>query len=53
VRLHNDEIKRHVRPSELCELKAIVTLFKGSNEEDEACPRRKQISSSSSLVALM
>ncbi len=40
VRLHNDEIKRHVRPSELRELEAIVTLFEGANEEDKACPRR-------------
>jgi hypothetical protein len=43
VRLHNDEIKRHVRPSELRELEAIVTLFERANEKDEAWPRGKKV----------
>lgn len=35
VRLHDDQVKSHVGPSELGELELVVTLLKRANEEDE------------------
>lgn len=37
VRLHDDQIERHVRPRKLGELESIVTLLERADEEDEAC----------------
>ena len=35
--LYDDQVKSHVRPSELGELEAVVTFFKRTNKEDEPC----------------
>lgn len=39
MRLDYDEVKSHVCPRELGELKTIMTFLKGAHEEDEACGR--------------
>ena len=36
VRLHDNQVESHVSPSELSELKLVVTLLKRANEEHEA-----------------
>lgn len=35
VRLHDDQVERHVRPGPLGELEAVVALLQGCDEEDE------------------
>ena len=35
--LYDDQVESHVRPSELGELEAVVTLLKRANKEDEPC----------------
>lgn len=37
VGLDNDEVERHMSPSELGELEAVVAFLKGTNKENEAC----------------
>ena len=36
MRLHDDQVERHVCPRELSELEAVVTFLEGSDEEDKA-----------------
>lgn len=36
MRLHDDQIERHMGPCELRELEAVVALFQGSDEEDKS-----------------
>lgn len=37
VRLHDDEVKRHMRPGELRELELVVASLEGRDKENEAC----------------
>jgi len=37
VRLHDDEVERHVGPGKLGELELVVARLKRGDEEDETC----------------
>lgn len=43
VGLDDYKVERHMSPSELGELEAIVALLKGANEEDKACITTAQL----------
>lgn len=37
VGLHDDQVESHMRPGELCELKAVVAFLKRHDKEDKTC----------------
>lgn len=44
MRLHDNEVKRHMRPSKLRELKTIMALLERANKKDEAYMTSKTVS---------